>query len=172
MAKTKKIPYTQDELKAMFEYRDGALFWRAARRNVAINKESGSSAHLQGYRIISIKNANYYAHRLIWKMFNNEEHGFIDHIDQDPSNNKIENLRLISQSQNLHNTGNPKNNTSGVKGVSWNKKCNKWCAYIMIDNKTTYLGLHIDFNKACQARKKAELKYFPEIYKTYQANTN
>jgi len=65
----------------------------------------------------------------------------IDHIDGNPKNNCIENLREATNSQNNHNKAKPINNTSGYKGVSYCKAAKKWETYITIDRKRKYLGL-------------------------------
>ena len=66
----------------------------------------------------------------------------IDHIDGNPVNNRIENLRLVTRSQNQHNQKIPKNNTSGVKGVGWNKAKMKFKANLMKNNKNIHLGFY------------------------------
>lgn len=165
MAKTKKIHLTQDELKTLFDYRDGALYWRNYRSGINKGAEAGGVNGSTGYRIIGIGDKRYRAHRLIFKMFHNKEPECLDHIDQDRLNNRIENLRAITYAQNLHNRGNPKNNTSGVKGVCWDKRSNRWDARIMVGCIRIKLGYKEDFSEACQLRKEAEIKYYPEIYR-------
>jgi hypothetical protein len=59
----------------------------------------------------------------------------LDHIDGNRSNNKIENLRAATVSQNLQNSKTYKSNTSGIKGVSWEKDRNKWKVQIMLRGK-------------------------------------
>ena len=56
----------------------------------------------------------------------------------------------------------PNNNTSGIKGVCWNKNYQKWFAYIKINQKSINLGYFINFDDAVKARKEAEEKYFGE----------
>lgn len=76
--------------------------------------------------------------------------------------NRKENLRLATTSQNTINRIMSKNNTSGVVGVSWHKKSKKWRAYIGINNKMINLGFFKDKDDAIAARKIAEEKYFGE----------
>ena len=54
------------------------------------------------------------------------------------------------------------NNTSGVVGVSWDKRASKWISYIKINGKQIYLGAYNDKNDAIAARKAGEEKYFGE----------
>jgi hypothetical protein len=58
----------------------------------------------------------------------------------------------------LRNTGNPINNTSGVKGISWDKPANKWYARIKTNGKLKHLGYYKNFDDAVKARYKAEKK--------------
>ena len=65
----------------------------------------------------------------------------IDHIDCNPLNNNIENLRPATRSENIRNRRLHKNNKSGIKGVSWSKKNKKWLAQCVNDHKNHNLGL-------------------------------
>lgn len=73
-------------------------------------------------------------HRAIWELFNGliPDGMDIDHINRDRTDNRIENLRLATRSQNCHNTK--------AKGYSWNKSREKFVAYISTMGKTIYLG--------------------------------
>ena len=64
----------------------------------------------------------------------------IDHIDGDGLNNRIANLRDVSNAVNHRNCWRASNNTSGTTGVSLSKRCGKWEAYIKIDGKRYGLG--------------------------------
>lgn len=65
----------------------------------------------------------------------------VDHINGDSSDNRLENLRLATNTQNARNRGKSKHNTSGYKGVFWHKATNKWTAQIGVDRKRIYLGI-------------------------------
>lgn len=65
----------------------------------------------------------------------------IDHEDGNGLNNQKYNLRLCSHAENMRNSKKPINNTSGYKGVHFNKKAKKFQAYISVDNKNKHLGL-------------------------------
>lgn len=110
-----------------------------------------------GYIEIGLYGKKYYAHRLAWFYVYGyfPEHG-VDHIDRNKTNNAIKNLREASQQCNLRNYGNPKHNTSGVKGVCWDKNSNKWMSQVKINQKTKHLGCYIDFKDAVCARLAAE----------------
>jgi HNH endonuclease len=89
----------------------------------------------------------------------------IDHKDGNDRNNKIFNLRDGTQSQNLMNQKMRSNNTSGVTGVYWNEKKQRWGAYITSKEhgKRKNLGHFADFEKACQVRWDAEDQYHGEF---------
>ena len=76
----------------------------------------------------------------------------IDHIDRNPLNNCRTNLRFATLSEQQVNQGMQRNNTSGVKGVSWHTRDNKW--RVEIDSK--YVGIYETFEKACEVRVQAE----------------
>jgi len=91
---------------------------------------------------VCINHIHYYAHRLAWIYMTGEwPKELIDHEDLNPQNNKWDNLREATPSQNQQNQGKPITNTSGYKGVAFHKQRNKWRASISINNKTKHLGL-------------------------------
>lgn len=73
---------------------------------------------------------------------------FVDHIDRIKNNNSWDNLRDCSNSENLRNRIAPKNNSSGIKGVGWHKKTNKWVARCRVNYKEIYIGLFLTKNEA------------------------
>jgi len=74
----------------------------------------------------------------------------VDHKDRDPSNNRMANLRVATKAENGANTALSRRNTSGAKGVRWNRECRKWQATIVVNGKSKHLGLFdsIDAAKA------------------------
>lgn len=103
-----------------------------------------------------------YLHILIAKRMGLDPSKQIDHIDRNPSNNYEANLREATKSQNAMNCKKHSNNTSGVTGVDWHKRSQKWRARISIDGKLIHLGLFKHKKDAIMARRKAEIKYFGE----------
>ena len=89
----------------------------------------------------------------------------VDHRDEDGINNQRNNLRVATTSQNMSNRGPQKNNTSGHKGVWWDKSRSKWCAEITVKQKKHYLGRFINKQDAARAYKLAAEKYFGEFAK-------
>lgn len=102
------------------------------------------------------KRKNTYLHHLVLP----PKQGFdIDHINRNKLDNRRENLRYATRAENIYNMPEKKNNTSGHKGVSWDKQHKKWRAYIGGSVSRKELGLFSDFSVAVLARKKAEILY-------------
>ena len=119
-------------------------------------KEAFAINH-KGYRTGYILNKRYYAHRVIWAMhYGREPMHNIDHIDGNPSNNHIDNLRDVPQSMNGLNQKMKSNNTSGVTGVSWHSRDECWYASIVKNGKSKHIGKFLNFEDAVVARKNAE----------------
>lgn len=76
--------------------------------------------------------------------------------------NRKENLRMVNRAQNNQNAHIRKDNTSGFKGVCWNKRMQKWQSSINVNGEPIYLGSFVDKDAAIQARSDAEKKYFGE----------
>lgn len=88
---------------------------------------------------------------------------YVDHIKHKNNDNRKSQLRPCTNQQNNMNKGLQSNNTSGVTGVSWDNKRNKWYAQIHLNGKHIHLGYFDNFENAVNARKKAEEKYFKEF---------
>ena len=144
-----------ERLHELFEYKDGALFYKKDLHNSLGKKTkivAGTCAgglHPLGYRKIRVDGKVYFEHRIIWQMFNNEPCDFvIDHINNKRDDNRIENLRLASCNENNQNTVLRKDNTSGAKGVTWNERDKRWTASISVNGKRKALGNFKDFSLA------------------------
>jgi hypothetical protein len=123
-------------------------------------KEAFTTDHNEGYRVGKIFGRTYRAHRVIWAMTTGAwPEDQIDHINGDPADNRIENLRAVTQSENLRNAALPRNNTSGAMGVGWHKPAGKWQAQIRGNGKQINLGLFTNKDDAIAARAAAEKKY-------------
>lgn len=112
-----------------------------------------------GYVRGNTKKSKIKFHRLIT---NCSDDMVIDHINHNRADNRKLNLRICSQHENNMNKGIAPNNTSGITGVFWNKKLNKWGATIGFKGKNIHLGVFDDFEDAIKVRKEAEEKYFGE----------
>lgn len=119
-------------------------------------------ANKGGYAVRSVKNpgGTVLMHREIMVA----PKGFsVDHINGNPSDNRRANLRICNQSQNGANSRVRKNNTSGVPGVSWEKRFKLWRAYIMINRKQVFVGHYKDLNVAKEAREQKARELFGEF---------
>jgi hypothetical protein len=102
-----------------------------------------------GYIFIGLGGKCYHAARLAWKMFYKTDPPTdmeIDHINRQRDDNRIVNLRLVTSVGNNRNQGMRRNNTSGVKGVSWSKQANKW--HVLIYGQ--HLGFYADKEEAAK----------------------
>lgn len=114
-----------------------------------------------GYRHGSIFQRSLYAHRVIWVMiYGNEPIGQIDHINRDRTDNRLLNLRDVSHKQNGRNQKLREGNTTGVHGVYWLKKRERWLASIGVDGRTIFLGHFEKVDDAICARIEAEKQYW------------
>ncbi len=143
----------------------GKLFWR---ESVNSRAQKGSEAgHLHarwGYIIITIRGKKYKANRLAWLI----THGAwpsaeLDHRNGNNADNRLMNLREATTLQNRCNSRMMRNNTSGRKGVYWDKRSQRWFAKIQINHKDRYVGFFDLFDDACAARADAEQRYHGEF---------
>ena len=145
-------PYpSQEQLHELFEYCEDNISQPLIRKIITCNRVKigdvagclNKSKTNAGYYAIKIYGKNHQLHRIVWIYHNGDipDEMQVDHIDGNPLNNQIENLRLATQSQNNYNRKKQSNNTSGVKGVVWSKQMKKWRAQIRINNKDKFIGL-------------------------------
>jgi hypothetical protein len=83
----------------------------------------------------------------------------IDHINGLTTDNRFENLRIVSHKVNSRNKKMHNTNTSGFNGVSWNKRYRKWETYIRVNNKKKYLGYYDTIEEAIAARESAIIEF-------------
>ena len=154
---------TQSRIHELFDYRDGQLIRKVAKGNRAKAGTVAGSPHVKGYITICVDYKSYLAHRLVFLFHHGYMPEFIDHKNQNKKDNRIENLREATKAQNNENQKLNKTNKSGFKGVSWQKKNNKWAAYISVNNKTKNLGLYETPESAHEAYCKAAKQQFGEF---------
>jgi hypothetical protein len=150
---------TQEILHQLFAYDpETGLFIRKIKTSNNAKMGIAGTNNGIGYITICVNSKLQYAHRLAWMyMYGSFPDGNIDHINGNPSDNRICNLRLVNQSQNMQNIKKFKNNTSGYKGVTWRKDTKKWTAQIWKNSKRYGLGCFDSAEDAyeayCQAAK-------------------
>lgn len=153
---------TQKLLKKLFYYDpDKGHFIRkvSTARRAKVGDIAGTKND-RGYIHISVNSTHQKAHRLAWTyVYGSTPTGYIDHINGVRDDNRIVNLRECTQAQNCANSAKGKNNTSGIKGVSWSRIPRLWAANIMVNGKAIHLGLFWDKDVAAQSLriKRAEV---------------
>ena len=156
------------ELKQLLSYdsNSGVFTWLVSKNSYGGKVKIGDVAghtNKNGYCEIRLNGKLYLGHRLAWFYVNKKwPPSEIDHINGNPSDNCIGNLRCVTSSQNKQNTKLRSDNSSGRKGVSWGKSVNKWVARIGIDGKYKHLGCFDDIQDAIAARAAAEKIYHAE----------
>lgn len=133
-----------EELNNLFEvdFEKGILTWKIARSNVVKVGESPKHINISGYYSVRVGGRSYLVHRIIWFMKFGECPKYIDHSNGNRLDNRLENLRPATSSQNNANRVKSNNNTSKFKGVYWNKKRKKWHSQIQTNGKKYNLGLY------------------------------
>jgi hypothetical protein len=159
-------------LREIFDLKDGRLFWRVQRKGMnrpSVGLDAGHK-HSGGYRVVSIGGRLFFEHRVVFAMTHGRwPTGEIDHINMRRADNRPENLREATHSQNLFNKPKYGNNTSGIKGISWHKASKKWMACISAQGKNIYLGIHEDIELAELIRECAAEKYHGEFVRHHHA---
>jgi len=146
-------------LEEFFEYADGHLYWKkCTTQRVKVGTIAGTK-RADGYYVTQLKGRLNLNHRIIFFMHHGYLPKYIDHINRNTSDNRIENLRPATLEQNQHNSKIPKNNTSGVKGVDWKKREGKWQVRITVDGKTKSFGYYNDIDYATFVAEAMRYKY-------------
>lgn len=161
MAKVAHPLPSRDLLARLLRYdpETGLLYWLAcdavphtpARTP---GKRAFSCRTAKGYYRGGLLGRNVMAHRAVWKLHHGTDPIEIDHIDGNPGNNRIENLRAVDRQGNVRNARIRKTNKSGVQGV--HRHCGKWVAQIRAGGRQVYLGAFERLEDAAAARRNAE----------------
>lgn len=165
---------TQARLKELLHYdpETGIFTWLTTIANgVQKGTIAGYVNRNDGYKRIGVDGKEYKVSRLAWLFvegyFPENE---VDHRNRIKHDDRWENLRHVSRQCNMRNCSIAKNNKSGITGVHWFKKLQKWQAHITISGKTFHLGLFKNKLDAARARWNAEIKYgFPNCNTTSSA---
>jgi len=134
---------TDAELAAtLFEYREGALYWRVQKANNIKAGDRAGRLKANGYREIRFRDRQVGEHRVIWLLLKGVwPTGEIDHINAAPADNRIENLRDVPGWANMQNRQRSRGSSRFV-GVGRHKQSGKWQATIGVGGRIIYLGLY------------------------------
>lgn len=158
---------TQSRLRELLHYDPETGFFTRALTTTGIRPKVGDVAggvNCRGYWQIRIDGERYKAHRLAWLYMTGDwPKEQIDHINMDRSDNRFANLREATNIQNCANQRRPVNNTSGLKGVCWNKRLSKWKSQIRVNGKLHHLGYFDTAEAAHESYIDAAKKYFGEF---------
>lgn len=142
---------TPENIDEIFEYdpETGVLVrkFKGGHRRVAGAKRANGD-----YSKVAFNGREYPAHRLIWWLvYGALPDKFIDHINGDKSDNRLSNLRLATDAENKRNVGPRSHNTSGFKGVSYDRQTGRWLAHATFNGKGVHLGRHASKEAAAEA---------------------
>jgi hypothetical protein len=150
----------EEALHHFLEYRDGKLFWKnKVSSKTVVGQEAGWFNKAIGYRQVQINNKTYLSHRVIFFLCHGYFPKMIDHINQNRTDNRIENLREANKYINACNAKIPSNNTSGHKGVSFNSSCKLWESYVIKNRVKKNLGYFTTLEEAAQVAQNARKEH-------------
>lgn len=153
---------TAKQARDLWDYdpKTGVIKWKSGQRAGMAAGTLISSGYIQ----ISHLGERYLAHRLAWFIMKGEwpQH-HIDHINRVSIDNRWANLREATHTQNSHNASIRKDNTSGAKGVSWDRSKKKWCAQIRINGKKQRIGCYETKEAAAAAYQRAAKEAFDQF---------
>ena len=122
-------------------------------------KPALTARNSQGRNVGKVLGVALQAHRVAWTIFYGEwPADDIDHINGNPNDNSIANLRVVSHAENMKNCKLRADNGSGHAGVNWHSSHGKWSAAIQIDGKRHHLGYFSSKDAAISARQDAQAK--------------
>jgi hypothetical protein len=148
---------TLDEVRRLLDYdpETGRLTWKARESAVWDSRYAGTAAGSvgrDGYVRVKVNNSTYLAHRLAFLLkIGKWPEDQIDHINRNPSDNRWENLRCATASQNMWNKGAHRNSTSPHVGVCWHGSAKRWVAQICTYGKIRHIGSFTTEDEAAAA---------------------
>lgn len=131
----------------------GNLTWSKPGRGIKVGRIAGCIT-AEGYRVVKLGRVPYPAHRLAWFLhYGAWPTGDLDHLNGRRSDNRIQNLRDGTHSQNMQNkrVAMSNNKSCSLLGVTWNKQHQRWQSKIMVNKKNHHVGYFDDAEVAHQA---------------------
>lgn len=139
-----------------YDSKTGEFTWKIDRNHNSLAGTTAGYFRPDGYISICIFGKIYLAHRLAWFYVHKVWPKFIDHINKNKSDNRIENLNEVSSCQNAMNRQPRRDNKHGITGVSFNSQFVKWKATITVNKISKFLGQYENFDDAVCARLAGE----------------
>jgi len=156
---------TEEAIKKYLEYRDGKLYWKnRAGTSAGINGKEAGGPDTYGYRRLRVNYTLLKAHRVIFFMHHGYWPKYIDHINRVTDDNRIENLRECTASENGRNSY--QLNKLG-RGVNFHKQSGKYRAYLHFEYKYYHLGVFEKLEHAQEAARQARKEHFGEFNYDY-----
>jgi hypothetical protein len=155
---------TQERLKEVLNYcpESGVFVWIGKTAGQRKFGNVAGTTSVSGYRDIKVDGTLFRAHRLAWLYVYGEfPPDQIDHINREKADNRLVNLRAVTQSENQHNSNLKITNKSGFKGVCYHKNNKKWCAQIRLNSVSKNLGYFASPEAAGAAYLAAQKIYHP-----------
>ena len=162
ISREEKEGITQELLLELFTYEDGKLFWNTTKAGVRKGDRAGGDLYdkTTEYRGIVINSVSFKEHRLIFLFHKGYLPEFIDHKDTIRYNNKIDNLREATRSENAMNRKVGKNNKLGIKGLSFYENRDKpWLARIQHGGEFVLGEYFYTMKEAIKALKETREKF-------------
>jgi hypothetical protein len=148
----------QQKLTSLFDYRDGSLYRKAGGRGAVRGAKLGH-INSNGYEVITVSRKIMKTHQIVFVMHHGYMPNIIDHIDGNRLNNKIENLREVTRSENGYNRKIHKNNKTGYKNVTWISRISAYCVKLNVNKKRMHFGYFDDLELADLVATMAREKY-------------
>lgn len=156
---------TVQELKEHLFYNEVTGNFTRLIKSKKVNIGDVAGTNKDGYININVKGFLFRAHRLAWLYVYGEfPTSSIDHINHCKNDNSIKNLRLADYSKNSFNRYESKANTSGQKGVSYDKVRNKYKVEAQLNGIKKFLGRFNNFDDACIAYNNFAKAHHGEFY--------
>jgi hypothetical protein len=151
---------TQEEAHRLFEYKDGVLIRKVTTSRLGKQGDVAGWKSNTGYQNVLIRGKQYGVHQIVYLLHYGVIPKLIDHIDNNPQNNLIKNLREANKTENNLNAKTRTDNTSGCKNVNWHSQKRKWQVRLCINKKSVSFGLYNDLEFADLVAQEARNKYF------------